>query len=513
MKNKLLLTGILLTKTISPFDNIDPISLATGTALGASLVALSYQNTLTFNPFKKKKKQEVPSEKKEEKSNFETLFVDCYYTTYYKPGTIQTKFHNIAGYADVKKTFSTIGKQLHSNSLITTQLPTSILLAGPSGVGKTLFAYALAGETKYTLIKTSCHNLANVLRKDTINNFVQKIKKEAPCILLIDDIDSVSSEFNFLLQELNNEIAINQNKEKPIFIVATTSNRFVTESSCFSKFNHILTLMPPNIKERNAIIQMYLANTAHDPEIDSKKIARLTYSFTGLELKNLLNKAAIIALEKNQNIFTMSDVYQARDEMMFGNFSKSMLLCKENLKITAYHEAGHALVQLLISSNCLYLDCVTILPREHALGFCSYRHSDVDNEKFTVQDCLQRIDTCLGGRAAEELVFNCISTGPRSDFVQATEMAHRMICNFGMTDILGKQVKPYGLYGPKTLEKIDQAITELLDQEYEKVLALLQNNRDKLDLLATTLLEKETIYADEIYDLLGLQPPKEAQYL
>ena len=241
------------------------------------------------------------------------------------------------------------------------------------------------------------------------------------------------------------------------------------------------------------------------------KIARGTPGFTGADLANLINEAAIIASKLNQEAITINDFEEARDKILLGKERKSVLLTLEDRTITAFHESGHALVRLLSPLHTDPLHKVTIIPRGGALGVTHYLP---EKEKYITskEEMLASIDAALGGRAAEELVFGKLTTGAYSDFKAATDIARKMVCHYGMSElgpvIYGQQSGDFP-YSQATAEKIDYEVKKLLDESHKKALDLLKTNRDKLDLLSNTLLEKETMFAGEIYQLLGIEPRTE----
>ena len=213
----------------------------------------------------------------------------------------------------------------------------------------------------------------------------------------------------------------------------------------------------------------------------------------------------------------MYEFEEARDKIMIGKESKTMILTDHDKKMTAYHEGGHALARVLMPKDTDPLHKVTIIPRGRALGVT---HFLPEREKYSrnKEEMLATVAAALAGRAAEELVFNELSTGAYSDFKAATETARSMVCYYGMTDALGKRVyldtyDTKGGYSQKTFEKIDDEITRILDEQYAFVMQLLKDNRDKLDLLAQALLEKETLYASDVYELLGIEPREDLRLI
>jgi cell division protease FtsH len=260
------------------------------------------------------------------------------------------------------------------------------------------------------------------------------------------------------------------------------------------------------VKAREEILRVHGAGVKIDPAIDFAIIARGAVGFSGADLAHLINEAALIATKKGQDMVTIIDLEEARDRIILGKERRSYVMTPQEIKETAYHEAGHSLVRMLIP----YADPlhkVTILPRGKALGV-SFSLPDRDRVARSKQEYIADIMIAMGGRAAEDLVFNSISSGAANDFSKATESARTMVCVLGMTDELGPVSYDQSSfkYSQKTAEKIDDTVRSILVEAYAKAKQMLQENRDKLEKLALALLERETMYADEIYVLLGMEP-------
>jgi cell division protease FtsH len=270
----------------------------------------------------------------------------------------------------------------------------------------------------------------------------------------------------------------------------------------------------PDTASREAILRVHAQGVKIDPTVDLRRIARATPGFSGADLAHLINEAAIGASKANQDMVLIHDFEEARDKIMLGKTRKGVVLSENELRMTAFHEAGHALVRLMTPEDTEPLHKVTIIPRGEALGVTHWL-PERDKYTKTKEEMIASIMSALGGRIAEELVFGKMSTGAYSDFKSATEIARNMVCNFGMSDDLGPIV--YGqdqmtgeyLYSESTAQKIDEAVRKIIDDCYKKSTKILLDNRHQLDKLATALLEKETMYAGEIYELLGIPAREE----
>ena len=303
-----------------------------------------------------------------------------------------------------------------------------------------------------------------------------------------------------------------ETSKEPVIVLAATNRPDVLDKALIrpGRFDREIVVPIPDLVSREEILKVHLKKVKVVGDIDVKRIARGTPGFTGADLANLVNEATIIASKNNLTEVTMNEFEEARDKIMLGKESKTMILTEHDKKVTAYHEGGHALVRLMMPDNTDPLYKVTIIPRGRALGVT---HFLPEREKYnrTKEEILANIASSMAGQAAEELVFNEISTGAYSDFKAATDSARSMVCYYGMSDLLGKRVyldsyERKGGYSEKTFEMIDSEITRILNEQYALATKILTDNRDKLDKLAMALLDKETMYAAEIYELLEITP-------
>ena len=469
--------------------------------IGTAYTAITSAVTIKTIQYYKQKKV-VPSNKQQK--TLDSLFAKQMQTQCFKPKDITKKFSDIGGYSYAKETLQFVNNCLSNEQPFEIQLPSCILITGPSGIGKTTLAQAYAKESNNLLVQTTAQNITDLLKTTKMNTLINDLREFGPCILLINSINELNQK---VISDLIDEINATQNRSKPILLIGTS-----IENISIPKADYTVHLNYPNIAERLEILQILLNKKECKSDLDIDYIAKLCRGMTGLTIEKMINQACLIALKNNQKFITTQDIYQARATIMLGEEGKNVTLSNEKIKVTAYHEAGHALMTILQQEQPYYFDMVSILPRLKSFGIslgASIRMSSEEaNQKYSKKEFLESINICLAGAAAEELIFNITSSaGTQSDFKNATNYAHDMICNFGMTNILGKQImtKPVDHYSQKTLEKIDEAITTILDEQYLITYNLLKENIDKLELLAQELLKKETLYAHEVYELLGIK--------
>ncbi len=455
----------------------------------------------------------------------------------HKAGTLEERFDSVAGNEDAKDALSDIIDYLQDPSLYQEMgaiPPKGVLLTGDPGTGKTLLARALAGEANCPFISTTGPSFSAMfigvgsMRIKKLFNIAKSQKKnffwQQPCIIFVDEFDALAkkrgssfgnSEDNKTLNELLIAMDGFAKHGVPVIVIGATNHVDNLDPAILrpGRFDRIVSVNLPDAKTREEILKIHLKKIKHDPKLNIKKVAHATPGFSGAALENLVNQAAIAALKKSISHVTMQELEEAKDKVTIGSPSKSMILNDYEKKVTAYHEAGHALISMIMTNPMRMLHKVTILPRAGALGVTHFL-PEKDIYQISKEDMLSIITMALGGRAAEELEFGLISSGPSNDFQQATEIARAMVTKYGMSDVLGKQVLLTELtrgmqYSQETLAKIDQAVTKILDEQFEVATNLLKTNKDKLDTLAHALLEKETLDASEVYQLLGMKQKKD----
>ena len=446
------------------------------------------------------------------------------------PATIKERFSSVAGAHEAKEELMDIVDFLKDPGKyrrLGAQITKGALLVGEPGTGKTLLARAVAGEANCPFFSVSGSDFIEVfvgVGASRVRDLFSQAKKNAPCIVFIDEIDAIgrqrgvaaggggNEEREQTLNQLLTEMDGFESSKEPVIVLAATNRPDVLDKALLrpGRFDRRVEVPVPDLVSREEILRVHLKKVKAVSDLDVKRIAKGTAGFSGADLANLVNEATIIASKKNLTEVGMYEFEEARDKIMLGKELKTIVLTDKDKEITAYHESGHALARLLMPHETDPLHKVTIVPRGRALGVT---HFMPEREKYnrTKEELLANIAAALGGRAAEELVFNELSTGAYSDFKAATDTARAMVCNYGMTDALGKRVyldtyDAKGGYSQKTFEKIDNEITRILDEQYDRVMKLLTEHRDKLDKLSKALLEKETMYAGEIYELLDIEP-------
>ncbi|MBI2344926.1 ATP-dependent zinc metalloprotease FtsH [Candidatus Dependentiae bacterium] len=445
------------------------------------------------------------------------------------PSMIKERFSSVAGAHEAKEDLQDVVdflKDAPKYQRLGARITRGILLVGEPGTGKTLLARAVAGEANCPFFSVSGADFIEVfvgVGASRVRDLFAEARKKAPCIVFIDEIDAIgrqrsssvgggNEEREQTLNQLLTEMDGFETSKDPVIVLAATNRADILDKALIrpGRFDRQIVVPVPDLVSREEILKVHLQKIKYVADLDIRGLARGTPGFTGADLANLVNEAAIIASKKNQEEVTMYDFEEARDKLMLGKESKTMILTDYDKKVTAFHEAGHALVRLLMPKDTDPLHKVTIIPRGRALGVT---HFLPEREKYnrTKEELLASIAAALGGRAAEELAFNEISTGASSDFKYATDIARDMVCDYGMSDALGKRVyidsyERKGGFSEKTYELIDAEITKILNEQYDVAMKLLSENRDKLDKLSYELLEKETLYAAEIYELLGIEP-------
>lgn len=444
------------------------------------------------------------------------------------PSTIKENFNSVAGAEEAKEELADVIdflKNPKKYQRLGAKITRGVLLIGEPGNGKTLLARAVAGEANCPFFSISGSNFIEVfvgVGAARVRDLFAQARKHAPSIIFIDEIDAVgrhrgsgmgggNDEREQTLNQLLAEMDGFETSPTPIIVIAATNRVDVLDKALLrpGRFDRHVHVSYPTLKNRESILNIHVSNVKAEEGLDVKKIAQGTSGFSGADLANLVNEATINASKTDKDAVTMHDFEEARDKIMLGKTIKSIMLTPEDKKLIAYHESGHALVTLLLPEITEPLHKVTIIPRGSALGVT---HSLPEREKYlrSKEEMEADVMISLGGRVAEEIVFNRLTTGARSDFLSASNTVRSMICHYGMSDELGPIIysQRHGdfEYSQKTAEKIDAEVQKLTALYHTQTRTLLEANRDKLDMLANALLEKETMNADEIYELLGITP-------
>jgi len=440
------------------------------------------------------------------------------------PSAIKDKFSSVAGADEAKEELSDVVdflKNPEKYKRLGAKITRGVLLVGEPGNGKTLLARAVAGEANCPFFSISGSDFIEVfvgVGAARVRDLFAQARKSAPSIIFIDEIDAVGrqrgsglggghDEREQTLNQLLTEMDGFQVSDKSVVVLAATNRPDVLDKALLraGRFDRRVEVPYPDLKSREKILAVHAQAIKIDPAVDLHKIARGTPGFTGADLANLINESAIHASKLNKNLVDIHDFEESRDKIILGKESKTIVMSELERRITAFHEAGHTLVNLLLPDVTDPLYKVTIIPRGRALGVT---HSLPDRDKYseTKDEILADVMVALGGRCAEELIFDRVTTGAYSDFKKATSLVRRMVCLFGMSEVVGYSVYEGDTqqYSDHTLEKIDDEVRKILDEQYKKTLNLLAQNKDKLDRFAQELLEKETLYSHEIYTLLDI---------
>ena len=452
----------------------------------------------------------------------------------YMPSTIKEKFSSVAGAAEAKEELQDVVEFLKNPekySRLGAKITRGVLLVGEPGNGKTLLAKAVAGEANCPFFSISGSDFIEVfvgVGASRVRDLFAQARKQSPCIIFIDEIDAVGrqrgaglggghDEREQTLNQLLTEMDGFQTIGGAVIVIAATNRPDVLDKALLrpGRFDRQVTVPYPDVKSREQILRLHAQGIQLDAGVDFSKLARATPGFTGADLANLLNEAALQASKNpNQNAVTEADIEEARDKAIMGKKWQTKVMSPEDKRVTAYHEAGHTLMVVLQPDCTDQLHKVTILPRGNSLGST---HPLPEKEKFTdsKEQKLATIRIALGGRAAEELACNIKGSGAYSDFKKATELARRMICLYGMSDEVGlvvySQEEGSYSYSPAMAAKIDDAVEKMMNRCMQETKELLLQNRDKLEIVAQALLERETLDRKDVFALLNIQEPMAEQ--
>lgn len=441
------------------------------------------------------------------------------------PSSIKENFNSVAGAQEAKEELKDIVnflKDPKKYSNLGAKIPRGVLLVGEPGNGKTLLAKAVAGEANCPFFSISGSDFIEVfvgVGASRVRDLFAQARKHSPSIIFIDEIDAVGrhrgsglggghDEREQTLNQLLTEMDGFQTGEGAVIVIAATNRPDVLDKALLrpGRFDRRVLVPYPDINSREQILKVHAKGVKIDPVVDLHKIARATPGFSGADLANLINEAALLASKNNQTMVTVEDFEEARDKVMVGKTNKSIIMTKEDLRMTAYHEAGHALLYVLLPDN-MPLHKVTIVPRGSALGI-TWGIPERDKLTETKEECLSIIKMALGGRLAELLIFGKLTSGAHNDYQQATKIARKMVCAYGMSENLGPvsyALEDYTV-SQRTAELIDEEIRRILKECEVDARRILEENIDKLHKLAEALLERETIPAEEVYELLGVEP-------
>ncbi|MBD3267810.1 ATP-dependent zinc metalloprotease FtsH [bacterium] len=409
------------------------------------------------------------------------------------------------------------------------KIPHGVLLHGPPGTGKTLLARAVAGEANVPFFSISGSDFVEMfvgVGASRVRDLFEQGKKHSPCIIFMDEIDAVGRQrfagvggghdereqtLNQLLVEMD---GFNKNEE--IILIAATNRPDVLDPALLrpGRFDRQVIIDPPDLNGRLGILKVHTKSIVMSKDVDLSVVARRTPGFSGADLYNAVNEAALLAARKNKDCVDMEDFEEAVERVTAGPERKSRAITEKEKKIVAYHESGHALVGLF-NDDMDPVHKVSILPRGRALGYTMHLPTE-DRYLTSKTELISRMETLLGGRVAEDLIFRDITTGAQNDLTRLTDIAHKMVCQFGMSDklgpltfgadenqvFLGRDIYKDKEYSEEVASQIDKEVRRIVDESYNRAKHILVENKDILEALASALLEKEVLSADEVKEIV-----------
>lgn len=450
----------------------------------------------------------------------------------FSPSTQKITFNDIAGIEEAKEEVKEIIDFLKAPkkySALGARIPKGVLLIGPPGTGKTLLAKAIAGEAQVPFFSISGSEFVEMfvgVGAARVRDLFEQGKRHAPCIIFIDEIDAVGrtrgaglggghdereQTLNQLLVEMDG-----MESNEGIIVIAATNRPDVLDPALLrpGRFDRRIFIPRPDVKGREQILKVHTKNVPLGEDIDLSKIARGTPGLSGADIENMVNEAILIAARKNKKRVEQEDFEKAKDKILMGIERRSMIISEEERKLTAYHESGHVLAAKM-QPNSDPIHKVTIIPRGMSLGATQQLPLE-DKYTYNKEYLLATITVLLGGRSAEEAALGTFTTGSGNDLERATEIARKMVCEWGMSErlgpvtfgkreehiFLGREITRYSEYSEATAVEIDKEIKRIVEFCYSKAKQIIQENIDKLHKLAKALLEKEVLEGAEIDEVL-----------
>lgn len=447
-------------------------------------------------------------------------------------------FADVAGCDEAKEEVSELVDFLRDPSKFQSlggRIPRGVLLVGSPGTGKTLLAKAIAGEAKVPFFSISGSDFVEMfvgVGAARVRDMFEQAKKHSPCIVFIDEIDAVGRQRGAGLGGGNDEREQTLNAllvemdgfegSSGVIVIAATNRPDVLDPALLrpGRFDRQVVVPLPDIRGREQILMVHMRKVPVAPDVKADIIARGTPGMSGADLANLVNEAALFAARRNKRFVEMDDFESAKDKIMMGTERKSMVMPEEERRNTAYHESGHALVaRLLPKTDPVHK--VTIIPRGRALGLTLQLPLE-DRYSMDKDRILSTIAVLFGGRIAEEIFMHQMTTGASNDFERATEMARKMVTQWGMSEalgtmvyaenegevFLGRSVTTHKNISEATMQKVDAEIRRIVDEQYALARRLIEANRDKMEAMAKALLEWETIDTEQIDDIMAGNPPR-----
>ncbi|WP_323004217.1 ATP-dependent zinc metalloprotease FtsH [Denitromonas sp.] len=447
-------------------------------------------------------------------------------------------FADVAGCDEAKEEVSELVDFLRDPSKFQKlggRIPRGVLMVGSPGTGKTLLAKAIAGEAKVPFFSISGSDFVEMfvgVGAARVRDMFEQAKKQAPCIIFIDEIDAVGRQRGAGLGGGNDEREQTLNQllvemdgfegSAGVIVIAATNRPDVLDPALLrpGRFDRQVVVPLPDIRGREQILRVHMRKVPIAPDVEPMVLARGTPGFAGADLANLVNEAALFAARASKRLVDMDDFESAKDKIMMGAARRSVVMPEEERRNTAYHESGHAVVAKLLDKTDP-VHKVTIIPRGRALGVTMQLPAE-DRYSQDRERLLQTIAVLFGGRIAEEIFMKQMTTGASNDFQRATDMARRMVTQWGMSDVLGpmvygeedgeiflgRQVTTHKNVSESTMQKVDAEIRRILDQQYALARNLIETNADKVEAMTQALLEWETLDADQLDDIMDGRAPR-----
>ncbi len=440
---------------------------------------------------------------------------------------VKVRFNDVAGAEEEKEELQEVVEFLKNPkkfSELGARIPKGVLLVGPPGTGKTLFAKAVAGEAGVPFFSMSGSDFVEMFvgtGAARVRDLFAEAEKNMPCIVFIDEIDAVGRQRGAGLGGGNDEReqTLNQllvqmdgfEKNEGIIIMAATNRADVLDPALLrpGRFDRQIYVNIPDVKGREEIFKVHSRNKPLGPDVSFKVLARMTSGFSGADIENLLNEAAILAARANRRVIIMEDILEGINKVIAGPQKKSRTITETDKRITAYHEAGHAIIARVLP-GCDEVQEVSIIPRGMAAGYTLTRPVN-DDSHVTKNKLNDMVSMMLGGRAAEQIVIHDISTGASNDIERASGIARKMVTEWGMSEklgnmflggsgevFLGRDYSQHTAYSEAIAGQIDEEVKSIIDENYQRALQILKDNRSILDNMVKVLYEKNTIYTEEV---------------
>ena len=444
---------------------------------------------------------------------------------------IKVHFSDVAGAEEEKQELAEVVEFLKSPrkfSDLGARIPRGVLLVGPPGTGKTLFAKAVAGEANVPFFSISGSDFVEMfvgVGASRVRDLFDAAKKSQPCIVFIDEIDAVGRQRGTGLggghderEQTLNQLLVQMDgfeTNEGIIVMAATNRADILDPALLrpGRFDRQIHVNLPDVRGREAILKVHARNKPLAADVNFKILSRMTSGFSGADLENLLNEAAILAARANKKMIGNQELFEGINKVLLGPQKKSRLVTESDKRITAYHESGHAIIAKLCK-NCDPVQEVSIIARGMAAGYTMTR-PDSDDNHMTKAKLTDLVCELLGGRVAEELVIKDVSTGASTDLQRVTEIARKMVTEWGMSErvglvtygsdnpiFLGRDMEAHNSYSEETAGLIDEEVHKIIEAAHERAVRLLTENRKVLDNMARVLIERETIYTEEVDMLL-----------